>query len=62
MATNALEKAIRCHPVDSDPSITGREMPSRRIFVKQRRASHRELRGGTMRAADHPLCIPQSLQ
>jgi hypothetical protein len=31
-ATKALEKAIRCHPADSDPSIVGREMPSRRIL------------------------------
>ena len=31
-ATNALEEVTRCHPADSDPSIVGREMPSRRIL------------------------------
>jgi hypothetical protein len=31
-ATKALEKAIRCHPADSDSSIVGREMPSRRTL------------------------------
>jgi hypothetical protein len=31
-ATNALEETIRCHPADSDPSIKGREMPSRGIL------------------------------
>src|ERR1700679_3536438 len=30
--TKALEETIRCHPTDSDPSITGRKMPSRRIL------------------------------